>query len=67
MRVNGFHGLSYAWAARTIGRLAPEAGRVLVAHLGSGASLCAVRDGRSVDTTMGFTPLDGLVMAHPQR
>ncbi len=62
LRVKGFHGLSHAWAARTIGRLVPEADRVLVAHLGSGASLCAVRDGRSVDTTMGFTPLGGLVM-----
>jgi acetate kinase len=44
-------------------QLVPGARRVVVAHLGAGASLCAVRDGRSVDTTMGFTPLDGLVMA----
>ncbi len=62
LRVYGFHGLSHAWAAEQVRGLAPEASRVLVAHLGGGASLCAVRDGRSVDTTMGFTPLDGLVM-----
>lgn len=58
VRVYGFHGLSHAWAAS---RAAPAA-RMLVAHLGSGSSLCAVLDGRSVDTTMGFTPADGLVM-----
>ena len=57
----GFHGLSYAWIAR---HLPPElaAGRVIVAHLGSGASLCAMVRGQSVETTMGTTPLDGLVM-----
>ena len=54
----GFHGLSHAWIARTV-----EAPRVVSCHLGAGASLCAIRDGRSVDTTMGFTPLEGLVMA----
>ncbi len=53
----GFHGLSYAHVARTC----PQ-GRVLAAHLGHGASLCAIRDGRSVATTMGFTTLDGLMM-----
>ena len=53
----GFHGLSYAHVARTC----PH-GRVLAAHLGHGASLCAIRDGRSVATTMGFTTLDGLMM-----
>jgi acetate kinase len=60
----GFHGLSYAWIARELAHTAPDlaAGRVLVAHLGSGASLCAMHGGKSVDTTMGFTPLDGLVM-----
>lgn len=62
LRVYGFHGLSHAWASDQVRVLAPEATRVLVAHLGGGASLCAVRDGQSVDTTMGFTPLDGLVM-----
>jgi acetate kinase len=63
VRVYGFHGLSHAWAAATVGQLAPEARRVVVAHLGGGQSLCGVLDGASVVTTMGFTPLDGLVMA----
>jgi acetate kinase len=58
LRRFGFHGLSHAWIARTV-----RAGRVVSCHLGAGASLCAIRDGRSVDTTMGFTPLEGLVMA----
>ena len=53
----GFHGLSYAHLARSY-----PTGRVLAAHLGHGASLCAIRDGRSVATTMGFTTLDGLMM-----
>ena len=57
----GFHGLSYQYIA---GQLPPglAGGRVIVAHLGSGASLCALRAGRSVDTTMGMTALDGVVM-----
>jgi len=66
LRKYGFHGLSHAWAARRAAELAgrPQDGfRVVTAHLGAGASLAAVRDGCSVDTTMGFTPLDGLVMA----
>ena len=54
----GFHGLSHAYASRIA-----AASRVVTCHLGAGASLCAVRDGRSVDTSMGFTPLEGLVMA----
>jgi acetate kinase len=60
----GFHGLSYEFIARQFKRLAPEVapGRVIAAHLGSGASLCAMRDGRSVDTTMSFSALDGLPM-----
>jgi acetate kinase len=62
VRVYGFHGLSHAWTAARLGVLAPTARRVVVAHLGGGQSLCAVLDGRSVMTTMGFTPLDGLVM-----
>ena len=64
VRRYGFHGLSYEFIARRLARLAPRllAGRVIVAHLGNGASLCAMRGGRSVDTTMGFTALDGLVM-----
>jgi acetate kinase len=63
VRVYGFHGLSYAWAARRMRDLAPQARRVVVAHLGGGQSLCGLLDGVSVTTTMGFTPLDGLVMA----
>ena len=59
VRRYGFHGLSHAYAARA----APGARRVVTCHLGAGASLCAVLDGRSIDTTMGFTPLEGLVMA----
>ena len=61
----GFHGLSYDFIAGRLGDVlgAERAqGRVIVAHLGSGASLCAMRGGRSVDTTMGFTALDGLMM-----
>jgi acetate kinase len=63
VRRYGFHGLSHAWATRRARQLAPAARRVVTCHLGAGASLAAVLDGRSVDTTMGFTPLDGLVMA----
>jgi acetate kinase len=63
VRRYGFHGLSHAYAARRASELAPPARRVVTCHLGAGASLCAVLDGRSIDTTMGFTPLEGLVMA----
>jgi acetate kinase len=59
----GFHGLSHAYAAGRALQLAPDAHRIVTCHLGAGASLCAVLDGRSIDTTMGFTPLEGLVMA----
>jgi acetate kinase len=66
LRRFGFHGLSHAWAsgraAALLGR-APAGLRIVSCHLGAGASLAAVAGGRSVDTTMGFTPLDGLVMA----
>jgi acetate kinase len=64
VRRYGFHGLSYEYIARRLRETAPglATGRVIVAHLGNGASLCAMRDGRSIDTTMGFTALDGLVM-----
>ncbi|MGW6273775.1 acetate/propionate family kinase [Streptomyces sp. NPDC055060] len=65
LRRYGFHGLSYAWAlsrtAELLGRR-PEQLQVVMVHLGGGCSACAVREGRSVDTTMGFTPLEGLVM-----
>jgi acetate kinase len=64
LRRYGFHGLSHAYATRRSGELLGRVpARLVVCHLGSGASLTAVRDGRSVDTTMGFTPLEGLVMA----
>jgi acetate kinase len=63
VRRYGFHGLSHAYAARRAAQLAPGAARIVTCHLGAGASLTAVLDGRSVDTTMGFTPLEGLVMA----
>ena len=61
----GFHGLSHSWAAARGGAIAgvEEGARIVTCHLGAGASLCAVVGGRSVDTTMGFTPLDGIVMA----
>jgi acetate kinase len=64
VRRYGFHGLSHAYASRRTAELigAPPT-RLVTCHLGAGASLAAVRDGRSVDTTMGFTPLEGLVMA----
>jgi len=66
LRRYGFHGLSHAYASRRAAELlgaAPEDLRLVTAHLGAGASLAAVAAGRSVDTTMGFTPLEGLVMA----
>jgi len=66
LRRYGFHGLSHAWVARRVPALLklPAAGlRIVSCHLGAGASLCAIRDGASLDTTMGFTPLEGLVMA----
>jgi acetate kinase len=64
IRRYGFHGLSYEYVAERLREVAPDAanGRVVIAHLGSGASLCAVREGRSIDSTLGFTALDGLPM-----
>jgi acetate kinase len=64
VRRYGFHGLSYEYIAKSLPQIAPEVarGRVIVAHLGSGASMCALKDGQSVDSTMGFTALDGLPM-----
>jgi acetate kinase len=60
----GFHGLSYEYIASRLPEVAPEIakGRIIVAHLGSGASMCAMREGRSVENTLGFTALDGLCM-----
>jgi acetate kinase len=64
VRRYGFHGLSYEYVAGRLREIAPEHadGRVIVAHLGSGASMCALANGRSVESTMGFTALDGLPM-----
>jgi acetate kinase len=64
VRRYGFHGLSYEYIASRLPQIAPEiaAKRVIVAHLGSGASMCAMEGGRSVESTMGFTALDGLPM-----
>jgi acetate kinase len=64
VRRYGFHGLSFEYIAGRLGEVskALPGKRTVVAHLGNGASLCAMRDGKSVDTTMGLTPLDGLVM-----
>ena len=64
VRRYGFHGLSYEYVADQLARSAPDVadGRVIVAHLGSGASMCALRHGHSVESTLGFTALDGLPM-----
>jgi acetate kinase len=64
LRRYGFHGISYAGLVRTVPEMAagPVPGRLLAFHLGNGASLCAIRDGRSVATTMGYSPLDGITM-----
>ncbi|HSO05774.1 MAG TPA: acetate/propionate family kinase [Pelomicrobium sp.] len=64
VRRYGFHGLSYDYIAHRLPEVAPEAasGRVIVAHLGNGASMCAIRNGHSVASTMGFTAVDGLPM-----
>lgn len=61
----GFHGLSYEFIARRLTEISPvlASKRAVVAHLGNGSSLCAMRNGKSIDTTMGLTPLDGLMMA----
>ena len=64
VRRYGFHGLSYEYVAERLRQIAPAVakGRVIVAHLGSGASMCAIEGGRSVESTLGFTALDGLPM-----
>ena len=64
VRRYGFHGLSYEYVSARLGEIAPEVaqGRVVIAHLGAGASMCAVKGGRSVASTMSFSPLDGLPM-----
>jgi acetate kinase len=64
VRRYGFHGLSYEYISAKLREIAPNvaAGRVIIAHLGAGASMCAIRDGKSVASTMGFSALDGLPM-----
>lgn len=64
VRRYGFHGLSYEYVISRLQEIAPQAekGRVVVIHLGNGASMCAIRDGRSIGSSMGFTALDGLPM-----
>ncbi|WP_050404491.1 acetate/propionate family kinase [Bradyrhizobium embrapense] len=64
IRRYGFHGLSYEYVSKRLPQVAPEiaGGRIIVAHLGSGASMCAIKTGKSVESTMGFTALDGLAM-----
>ena len=64
VRRYGFHGLSYEYITRSLPEIAPSIanGRIVVAHLGNGASMCAIREGRSYDSSMGFTALDGLPM-----
>ncbi|MCP3470774.1 acetate kinase [Bradyrhizobium sp. CCGUVB1N3] len=64
VRRYGFHGLSYEYISKTLPQIAPDIAkrRVIVAHLGSGASMCAMKGGQSVESTMGFTALDGLPM-----
>ena len=62
VRRYGFHGLSYEYIAMKLPEYVPAASRVVVAHLGSGASLCAIRDGNSIESTLGFSALDGLPM-----
>ena len=68
VRRYGFHGLSYEYVAQRLHQIAPNvaSGRVIVAHLGSGASMCAIEDGRSIESTLGFTALDGLPMGRGQ-
>src|SRR5262249_61811955 len=64
VRRYGFHGISYEYIARAMPKVAPTVarGRLVVCHLGNGASMCAMRDGKCVETTMSFTPVDGLPM-----
>jgi len=59
----GYHGISYDYISRQVPKFAPEARRVIAAHLGGGASMCAMLDGRSIETTMGFAGVSGLPMA----
>ncbi|MFO1372091.1 MAG: acetate/propionate family kinase [Candidatus Competibacteraceae bacterium] len=62
VRRYGFHGISYEYIARKLPDYAPTARKVVVAHLGSGSSMCAIQEGKSIESTMGFTTVDGLMM-----
>lgn len=62
IRRYGFHGISYQYASRCVAEIVGRGKRLVICHLGNGASVAAVHDGKSVDTTMGFTPLEGLMM-----
>ena len=62
IRKYGAHGTSYRYIAQKVAEMNPEAHKVVVCHIGSGASLCAIEDGKCMDTTMGLTPLDGIMM-----
>ena len=62
VRRYGFHGTSHRYISEAAKNLLPEHSKLIIAHLGNGSSVCAVKDGKSVDTSMGFTPLEGLVM-----
>lgn len=62
IRRYGFHGISYQYCTKKVQKMAPKAKKSVLCHLGSGASLCATLNGKSIDTTMGFTPLEGLMM-----
>jgi acetate kinase len=59
----GFHGISYDYLSRALPRYAPTARRAILAHLGGGASMCALLDGKSIDTSMGFSAIEGLPMS----
>jgi acetate kinase len=63
VRKYGFHGISHQYMTNLLHELEPNAKKLITCHLGGGASICAVRDGISIDTSMGFTPLEGLIMA----
>lgn len=62
IRKYGAHGTSYRYIAQKVAEMNPKAHKVVVCHIGSGASLCAIEDGKCMDTTMGLTPLDGIMM-----
>ncbi len=62
VRKYGFHGTSHRYISLAAKKVLPEYRRLIIAHLGNGSSVCAVKDGQSIDTSMGFTPLEGLVM-----